>query len=207
MIRSMFASQFKNKLSKWWNEKSDKIKAEFDQKEKELFSSYNEKFISLSKELADRIEKLEKERRDLSDLGLRIDDRRKELEKVNDELKTQIRLIEAKASPDHVWESAFSQGFSKAWDMMVPLMKQGVEKTKEKIRQEEIENSFPRIDMIVDQKIKQIGEISLVEKHMVDQKKKEFESKRMNSQNEDEKKKLTNYISVLDWVMDGKNGN
>jgi len=147
------------------------------------------------------------EKRELEDLKIRVEDRKKELIRVNEDLKTQIRLIEAKASPDHVWESSFSQGFSKAWDMMIPLMKKGIEKTHEKIRQEEIENSFPRIDSIVEQRVKEIGEVTLVEKANIEQKKREFQLKLSKSQNDEEKKKLTNYISVLDWVTDGKNGN
>ena len=36
MIRSIFASRFKNKLSKWWNEKKEKIKEDFEQSESDF---------------------------------------------------------------------------------------------------------------------------------------------------------------------------
>ncbi len=90
---------------------------------------------------------------------------------------------------------------------MIPFMKEGIEKVKEGIRSQEIEASFPRIDMIVEQKIREIGDKDLIEINKVEQKRKDFKLKLENTQDPEEKKKFTNYISVLDFVLGGRNGN
>ena len=207
MIRLLFASSLKNKLSKWWNEKTVQIKSEYEQKEKDYISEFDKKYSFLQKELSEKLEVLEKEKRNLEDIQTRVSDREKELVRVNEDLKVQIRLIEAKASPDHVWESAFSLGVSKSWDMMVPLMTKGIDKLKEKIRAQEIEASFPRIDLIVTQRIKEMESTELTQVNDIKLKRKEFEKKLSEATNHEEKKKLSNYISALDWVLGARNGN
>lgn len=180
--------------------------------EKELSVEMEKRYLNLKssleegqKDISHKLELLKKENRDIEDMQKRVQDRKVELERVNADLKTQIRLIEAKASPDHVWESAFSQGFSKAWDMMVPLMTQGLEKVKEKIKEQEIENSLPRIDLVVGQKVKELGNKKLVEIHAIEQKKREFIAKAQFAK-EEEKKKYENYLHVLDWILGSRNG-
>lgn len=207
MIRSLFALFAKSKLSKWWTEKSDRVRLEYEQKEKDFIAEFDSKYSAIKSELTEKVEELEKDKRDVDDLTTRVEDRRKELARVNEELKVQIRLIEAKSSPDVLWASAFSQGFSKAWDMMIPVMTKGLDKVCDKVRAEEIELSFPRIDMIVEQRIKETGNVHLMEQGAVDQKKREFQLKLSKATSDDDKKKLSNYITVLDWVTSVRNGN
>lgn len=45
-----------------------------------------------------------------------------------------------------VWIQGFSQGFEKAWDMMVPLMSSGIEKSKKQIRTTAIEETLKRLN-------------------------------------------------------------
>ena len=206
MIRSLFDLSFKNKLVTWWGKRRIAIQAEYDLKEKDFLDTYNKRYVALQGELNSKMETLERDKRSLDDVQTRVDDRQKELERVNAELKTQIRLIEAKASPDSVWQSAFSQGFSKAWDMMMPLMTQGIDKVKEKIRAEEIDASFPRIDMIVEQRIKETASRELMDTFSVEKKRREFQVKLSQTADDDEKRKLTNYLSVIDWILGSKNG-
>ena len=202
MIRSIFAYQFRNKLKKWWNEKKVAIQEEYDLKEKD----YVEQIVGYENQIKERVEILERRMRDLEDQERRIQDRKEDLERVNLELKNQIRIIEAKCSPSNIWETSFSQGFSKAWDMMIPLMKDGLDKVKEKIREEEIESSLPRVDQVVEQRIKELGKHDLLETHQLQAKKREFELKMAKASDED-KPKFANYIHVIDWVLGSRNGN
>ena len=77
--------------------------------------------------------KVEMERFEQDELWKRVNDKKTELVKKNKELSDQIRLIEAKASPDNVWLSAFQTGFTRAWEMMKPVMYSGFDKVKQEI--------------------------------------------------------------------------
>ena len=73
-------------------------------------------------------------------------DRKLELIKADNELKDQIRLLEAKASPSAVWCEAFSQGMSKAWDFLLPGMQENMEKLKKKIHDDAIADTLERLN-------------------------------------------------------------
>lgn len=207
MIRSIFASSYKNKLKKWWNEKKDKIAEEYSVLESNLINEHERKRYELETRIKNNQDALDKAIKDIDDLQERVDDKKVELAKVNDELKIQIRLIEAKASPDAIWTSAFSQGFSKAWDTISPMMKSGIEKAKEKIRVQEIEESIPRIDSVVEQRLKEIGSYDLIQSHMLESKRRECENKLSQTKDLSEKIRLESYIKIIDWVLGSRNGN
>src|SRR3990167_1438834 len=203
MICSMFGYSFKNK---WFKRKSD-LEKEFLEKENELIRSLTQHYDDLEKSLVNQNLKIERSKTDLDDLEKRVLDRKKELEKANDELKTQIRLIEAKASPDSVWIQSFSHGFSKAWDMMIPIMTEGIEKVKENIRTEEIDKSLIRVNPIVEDRLKALQNYKAIESLKLEEKKKEFFDKMNDVQKKEEKEKYKNYISVIDWLLGQRNGN
>ena len=199
----MFGYSFKNK---WFKRKSD-LEKEFLEKENELIRSLTQHYDDLEKSLVNQNLKIERSKTDLDDLEKRVLDRKKELEKANDELKTQIRLIEAKASPDSVWIQSFSHGFSKAWDMMIPIMTEGIEKVKENIRTEEIDKSLIRVNPIVEDRLKALRNYKAIESLKLEEKKKEFFDKMNDVQKKEEKEKYKNYISVIDWLLGQRNGN
>ena len=214
MIRFLCDFLWKNKLVKAYQAKKAALFKTFDDMGRELVLRLDEKKKELDKQYQEELkehianlEKVAKDRRDLEDLETRVLDRKKELERVNEELKVQIRLIEAKSSPDQVWASAFGQGYSKAWDSIRPLMDQGIDKIKETIRNEEIEASIPRIDHVVSQRLTDLGELDLLEIHKVDEKRREFILKREKAVALDEKQKYSNYLHVLDWMLGKRNGN
>ena len=203
----MFDFLFKNKLSGNWKSKRKLIEDEFIKKENELVASLTSKYAELELSIHKNNEAVLKKTQDLEELEKRVLDRRAELERANEELKTQIRLIEAKASPSNIWESSFTLGFSKAWDMMLPVMSNGLEKVKENIRNNEIEESFTRIDLVTEQKIEKLREKGLAELHKIDSKLGEFRRKLANAKDDSERQKYANFISVLEWVLERRNGN
>lgn len=120
----------------WCKDKIVELESEFRLKLSPLEEKYRATIENREKELADLEEsekKIRKNQQDIDDLLKRTDDKKLELEQKNEELRTQIRIIEAKASPSNVWTEAFSLGFSKAWDMMVPVLYDGFGKVKEHI--------------------------------------------------------------------------
>jgi len=210
----MFAYFVKNKLQKWWDSRCPEIRKEFHDKEQELIFE-SEKYLEnmrvrldlKKKELDDELEIIERRKLDNEDIEKRIEDRKQELLRVNEELKTQIRLIEAKASPDQIWTNAFSQGVSKAWDMMVPIMAENVKKAKETIRNQEIDNSLPRIESVVEQRLRDMGSYDLISAHQLEAKRKECVLKLGKQLTPDDKLKIESYIKILDWVIGVRNGN
>ncbi len=140
-------------------------------------------------------------------LSTALEDKKKDLYRANEELATQIRLIEAKASPDAVWTTAFSHGVSKSWDMMLPIMMRGIEKVKETIRNQEIYESIPRIDSVVEQRLKETGRYELIPAHQLEAKKRECYLKLGKVTDPNDVIRLNSYISILDWVLVSRNGN
>ena len=210
----MFGLLLRSDLGKWWKRRNQEILAEFLVKERTLtihsedkLRFLKENLESYEREVSGKLEIVEREKRNLEDIERRVLDRRLELERVNEELKIQIRLIEAKASPDSIWTSAFSQGVSKSWDMMLPIMMEGIFKLKETIRNQEIDNSIPRIEEVVTQRINDIGNYELIKSHNLESKRKECLQKLTIAENSEDKIKLSSYIKILDWVLGSKNGN
>lgn len=207
MIRSIYGWFCKNKLTKWLETRKQEIREEYDRKEHFLISELETKFEEKKKELLDRASDLGRQDKDMADLEKRVQDRKVDLEKVNAELKTQIRMIEAKARPDHVWTNAFSLGFSKAWDMMMPMMTDGIDKVKEQIKNQEIESSISRINPMIESRLKSLGDHSLLETHELQSKRDDFAIKKQKSVTPEDKIKFEAYLNILDWILESRNGN
>lgn len=94
--------------------------------------------------ITDKNERLKARDIELEELEKRIAEKKIELSRKNEELLTQIRIIEGKNAPSGIWEVAFTAGFSKAWDMMIPLMMEGVYKSKKAIQDAAIEETIRR---------------------------------------------------------------
>lgn len=119
-----------------------------------------------------------------------LQDRKVAVEKANDELKTQLRLLEAKASPDSVWVEAFSLGFSKAWDMMLPLMQSGQDRVIEKVKTDAIDRTLRDINPVRPQ-------------HELLTKQRELQLKLKSATTSDEIAKYTYYLDALKWSLNG----
>ena len=130
------------------NKYLDKIESDFNKKVFEIKDG--------EKELSNRKTMLEYEKMrmnaeedNLKHLEKLVEQKRIDLERVREELKLQIRITEAKSSPEQVWTTAFESGFSKAWAMMVPVITDGLEKQKEMIRNKAIEETRKRLEPFV----------------------------------------------------------
>ena len=120
----------------WLAERLKELEKEFEA-ELSTLDEECKQIISLKeheKEVLEKaLKKVEMERFEQDELWKRVNDKKIELVKKNKELAEQIRLIEAKASPDNVWLSAFQTGFTRAWEMMKPIMYTGFDKVKQEI--------------------------------------------------------------------------
>lgn|SRR3990167_886261 len=140
MIPSMLSLLFKNKLN------LKKALEEENANRERIKASYVDATNHLQASLDMQQKILEVKKRDLEDVTRRVEDRTKELERTNEELRQQIRLIEAKSSPSSIWESAFSSGFDKAWEIMLKYIDLGDQKAKTNLYNQAVDDTLKRLN-------------------------------------------------------------
>ena len=137
---------FQNAKAKWLADREAKLEAEFQS----VLMTLQDHFVSKKSQVMEKLQIRESEllrhERDVEDLLKRVSDKKLDLEKKNQELADQIRLIEAKASPDAVWTSAFQAGFMKCWETMWEFQADQVINLKEKIRSQAINETLGRLN-------------------------------------------------------------
>lgn len=203
-------------IKKWWESRQFQIKEQFRIKEEEMTKELERNYLKLKgdlskghDELKQKLRDIERETEQANYLKEKLSKEKEDLERANKDLRDQIKLIEAKARPDQVWASAFSEGFSKAWDMMQPLMTKGLDKMIESERAKEIENSVSRLDVMVSQRCEELKLFQLRDINELRRKRQEFLTKKDQAKKEDEIKKYTYFVQCLDWILEpqGTNGN
>lgn len=137
---------FQNAKSKWLAKKEAALESEFSAVLSTLEAHFDLKKASLAAEIEAAQSQLVLQRRDVEDLEKRYNDKKLELERKNQELAAQIRLIEAKAAPDEVWASAFQAGFTKCWEIMWEFQADQVVKLREKIKNQAINETLERLN-------------------------------------------------------------
>lgn len=215
MILLTLFSQFKNK---WWEKREQSLKKEFAVKEIELLKDLSDREHEVKSEIERKKQLLREERESIERVAKEnelyeslVHDRREELEKSNKELKDQIRLIEAKAKPDSVWVTAFTSGFNKAWDMMLPLMSDGFNKMKDKIKDDAIEDSIKafnkNVDSAVAKKIESLEMSHVKSAGEINNKIKDLEERSKLTTDKAELTQLKNYINALNWILNDNQKN
>ena len=102
---------FKRLKELWLKSNEEKLKKEFEAR---LYSLKEQYEFQLRRE-----ESIYKQKQDdLAYEQKRVDESKVALARCNEDLRQQIKLIEAKASPDQVWVSAFTSGFNTAYGSM-----------------------------------------------------------------------------------------
>lgn len=141
----------------WWNRHESEIVRDYAERESELKQELDshleadrasfEKTRKLAQEAMDlQVATLKVREKELEELTKLMDSKRLDLARKNEELLNQIKLIEAKTSPSNVWVEAFGMGFSKAWDMMAPILMEGVKLSKKSIEDMAITDTLKRMN-------------------------------------------------------------
>lgn len=146
MIPLGLFSAFQNVKAKWLAKQEAKLKEEYGS----VLKTLEDHYVSKKNQICEEIERKEADlilkQRDVEDLIKRFSDKKFDLEQKNKELADQIRLIEAKASPDEVWASAFQAGFLKCWEVMWNFQADQVIKLKDKIKSQAINETLGRLN-------------------------------------------------------------
>lgn len=74
-----------------------------------------------------------------------LKDRKMELIQLDNDVKEQIKILEAKSSPSAVWAQAFTAGASKAWDLITPVMTENLSKLKIRMEEEAVQTAIARL--------------------------------------------------------------
>mgnify|MGYP001607455958 CR=1 FL=1 len=137
----------------WWEHHRQELEKAHAQQIADLQSAHESSLTFIRNQLQSDLSELkeechlyfEQEKEEIANLRLRLQDRKEELARANAEYRTQIRLIEAKASPSNIWSEAVSTGFKMAWDMMSSLQAEGLAKISQQARDGAIRCRWKRI--------------------------------------------------------------
>lgn len=171
-----------------------------------LQATYAEQEAALRATLEASQAALKIQEQDLADLLQRQEARKLELLQANEDLKTQLRCIEAKAAPSEVWASAFSLGFSKAWDMMVPLMQEGFGKTYERVFTEAVEQTLTGLEPTIQRRLVETQQGHLRPLNDLLAKRDAFRAKAAETLDSGTKAKYEHYVTAIDWALEATNG-
>ena len=193
--------------NKVWSKIEEKLKTELREKQETLEKDCREIVASIElhqKLLQDELREYKTKR----DLVVADYEATKLLfESKNNELKQQIKLIEAKASPDSVWIEAFTLGASKNWDTIKSVQSVLNEKAIAGLLKEQEDKLRLEIEDIVSRKIATLGDKRIQNLKKLQDKQKEFEEKILVAEREGNKedvKKFEIYLKILRWCQDEK---
>jgi hypothetical protein len=139
---------FKKWKQEWFDREESKLCAEFEKELNELkdnlanaLEDQEAKLISATNTFEMKQRDLIFSQREVDELNRRCELKKLELERLNSELLQQIRLMEAKGSPEGIWAQAFTAGFNKGFDMAY-LQHEGFDRVKKLIRDEAINETL-----------------------------------------------------------------
>lgn len=130
----------------WWLKKASDLAKFYESNEKDLRQKFEIELEILKSRTESLINKLKIEENEIEYRLKKLDERKLELIRADNDLKDQIKTLEAKASPSSVWAEAFSQGMNKAWDLLLPLMTDNFEKLKKKIHDDAVMETVHRMN-------------------------------------------------------------
>jgi hypothetical protein len=138
--REIQLNQAIDTLESDYSKKIDSLRESFNQK----LQSYEIHRESLECKIASQTLKLEKDYAELERIQESFTSKKKFIEAKDAEINEQLRFLEAKSSPSNAYITGFNNGFSKAWDMMMPLMTDGITRAKKLIEDNAIQETIRR---------------------------------------------------------------
>ena len=192
--------------AQWLASQEAKLQAEFAPRLKaveESLSMQEQTLEAKRQDVASQQHLLEVKLRDVEDAKRRLADRQVELAQTSEETRTQIRLLEAKASPDNVWVEAFSRGYEKAWETMWPFFESNLTRVKEVIRRVAIDETLTNLQGEVEKRATVLGQVAVQDKVALLAKQTEFRTRRASAKVPAEREKYDHYLTALDWMLNG----
>lgn len=140
----------------WWLRNASNIAREFQHRQTDLENKLNHESriniqkLELERDILYAKIKAEIEKGNILEAEVEyreqiLSDRKLELIRADNELREQIKLTQAKASPDQIWSQAFTTGVSKTLDMIIPTITSGFDKFKVKVQEDAVQEAIARL--------------------------------------------------------------
>ena len=100
-----------------------------------------------------------------------------------------------------LWAHAFTLGFSKAWDLMVPLMREGMAKSYQTVLDEAAEQTLAGLEGVILQRLAEAQQYGLQPINAVLAKRDEFRKRRAIATSDEDRAKYDNFLSCLEWFL------
>lgn len=102
-----------------------------------------------------------------------------------------------------IWTEAFSLGFSKAWDMMVPLMTSGIDKSKEAIFNLAIDQAMANLEPVIQKRIEDAGKKELIPVNRILAKEKELVEQIAKAKKQEDKVMYSHSLQIVRSMLNG----
>lgn len=188
-----FKSLWQSKKTKWLARQEATLQQEFQPRLEALKAAQEVCLEVVARQTAEAeaaLQKVERLRQSVADSEVLLQDRQVAVRQASEELRQQLRLLEAKASPTEVWSQAMATGYRAALETLTPLMREGMSTMLEKVRQDAI-----------DQTVKNINPLRPVHELLV--KRKELEAKRDTLKGKPEQTRYLTLLEALEWALNG----
>ncbi len=135
----------------WWLIRASELAVEFEANKLDLIHRFQQEIKEieaswkLTKEMA--LQRIALEQEEIKFKIESIEGRKRELAHLDTDVKNQIKMMEAKSNPSFVWETAFTAGATKTWDLIMPLMTQNIEKLIKKIQEDATVEAIKRLQV------------------------------------------------------------
>lgn len=192
---------FKKWKEEWLKSQEETLKKEFEAR----LSSIKEQYEMQIR----RWESIYKQKQDdLAYESKRVEDSKLALAKCNEDLRLQIKLIEAKASPDQVWVSSFTSGFNTAYSSMSAFLQKDVEVKRDIIRETAYNEAIGHLEPTIQKRFEDANLSELKPISDILAKKEDFEAKvSTTKEGSSDRVKYESYVKALEWVLSHVDGN
>ena len=101
------------------------------------------------------------------------------------------------------WLAGFTEGYHAAWETMSPLMQEGIQRAKESIRDQAVDETLARLDVIIKKRFEDSSNSHLKPISDMLSKREQFYIALNSATETEEKKKYEHYLTCLNWMLNG----
>ena len=101
------------------------------------------------------------------------------------------------------FEDGFAVGYRAAWDTMLPLMQEGVVKSKQAIHDVAVEETLTRLDSLITARLEQTQQAHLRPVADLLSKQEQFKIALSANPSPEERTKYEHYLTAIGWSLNG----
>lgn len=143
---TLFGSFLQSLKDKWIKSQEDNLRNEYSERLSSIESELQSEIDNLISEKKKIIDSVNLEKSEIESLEKRMQDTRSSLQEAQRDLKEHLKVLEAKANPSIVWQSAYTAGFQAAWSVAWDFQKDAFNAYTEKVRSQAINDTLKRLN-------------------------------------------------------------